>query len=693
MYRGLNYSGHLFIFRWRRADVAEANLNEQAPKKPQSKSRSKAGSVFPWKRWDMILSTIVLNILSLAVPLLVLQLYDRIIPNQSYGTLSLLGIAVGIIVVLEASLRFSRGYVLSWLGMHFEHGAAVGAFQHLVGVTLNDLNKRGIGEHVENIESATILKEFLAGQGFLILIDLPFVLLFLGVIAYFSVNIALAAVAILCVFVLVAWILGRILRNSLEKQLDLNDRRFNFIVEILSNHHTLKALGMEDLILRRYERIQNQCSNVNYKVYLHAAEARDLASMFSYIMFVGIVAVAALQVISSLTSVGVMAASIVLTSRAMQPIQAAMGVWTRFQYFKIAKKRIEDHFGLTLEPPLTHGISKAIQGKITLNDVHFLYGDDKPEILKGIDLTIHPGSVVTIHGKNGVGKTTLMWVLMGNLHPTQGNILIDDEPISSYHYRDIRRQMAYVPPKGILFQGTIMENMTMYRGAPYIDDALGISRQLGLDDWIRRLPLGYETKVGDQLFLLLPDGIQQRICLVRALVNHPKVLILDEANTSLDEEGDRLLRQVILSLRGKMTIVFVTHRPSIQELADDSYELIDGALLSKRLLSLPSSSFPRDNESQSIKQDTNTDSPNILDIQNEPHLQEQNGEVSDFKAESETAEQNLHASNESVPPYKTKKKGHRKKGIKEKNNRNKKTGNKVPSITSDAEGIEHDKIL
>jgi len=565
------------------ADLANAPSNKRKPQK----SNSRSGSVFPWRRWDMILSTVVLNLLSLAIPILVLQLYDRIIPNQSYGTLSLLGIAVFLVFILESSLRFSRGYVLSWLGMHFEHGAAVAAFQHLVNATLDDLNKRGVGEHVENVESATILKEFLAGQGFLILLDLPFVFLFLGIIAYFSVPIALAAVAILSVFIFLAWILGRFLRVHLEEQLDVNDRRYNFIVEILTNHHTLKALGMEDLLMRRYERIQNHCSNVNYKVYFHAAEARNLASMFSYIMFVGIVAVAALEVINEATTIGVMAASIVLTNRAMQPIQAAMGVWTRFQYFTIAKKRIEDHFGLALEPPLAHGVTKPVEGKITLKGVCFQYDTDKPEILKGIDITIHAGSTVTIHGRNGIGKTTLMWVLMGNLHPTTGTIFIDDEPLSSYHYQDLRRQMAYIPPKGILFQGTILENMTMYRGAAYVDIALNLSRQLGLDEWIHRLPLGYETKVGDQLFLLLPDGIHQRICLVRALINQPKILILDEANTSLDEEGDRLLKKVVQSLHGEVTIIFVTHRPSIQELADASYELIDGVLLPKELLSLP----------------------------------------------------------------------------------------------------------
>jgi len=585
------------------ANVAETSLNEQQPKKTKSRN----GSIFPWRRWDIILSTIVLNLLSLAIPILVLQLYDRIIPNQSYGTLSLLGIAATVALILEASLRFSRGYVLTWLGMHFEHGTAVSAFQHLVNATLVDLNKRGVGEHVENIESATILKEFLAGQGFLILLDLPFVFLFLGIIAYFSPQVACAALVILGTFIFSAWILGLLLRRHLEEQLDVNDRRYNFIVEILTNHHTLKALGMEELIMRRYERVYNQCSTINYKVYLYAAEGRDLASLFSYIMFVGVVAVAALQVINEATTIGVMAASIVLTNRAMQPIQAAMGVWTRFQYFTIAKKRIEEHFALTSEPPSTRAITKPIQGKFILKDIHFQYAEDKPGILKGIDLTITPGSMITIHGRNGSGKTTLMWILMGSLHPQKGSIFIDDEPITTYSYRDLRHQMAYIPPKGILFQGTILENMTMYRDASYVEDALNLSRQLGLDEWIRHLPQGYETKVGDQLFLLLPDGIHQRICLVRALVNHPKILILDEANTSLDDAGDRLLKQVLKSLHGSVTIVFVTHRPSIQELADASYELVNGVLIPKTLLSLPNNLEVKDEQAEKSDRSLETD--------------------------------------------------------------------------------------
>ena len=129
--------------------------------------------------------------------------------------------------------------------------------------------------------------------------------------------------------------------------------------------------------------------------------------------------------------------------------------------------------------------------------------------------------------------------------------------------------------------------MTLYRGAAYGEDAMRFSRQLGLEAWIRRLPLGYDTKIGDSLFLSLPDGIQQRICLVRALVNCPKILILDEANTSLDKEGDQLLRQVLQNLRHQVTIIFVTHRPAIQELADASYELKDGMLTFKPLLFTP----------------------------------------------------------------------------------------------------------
>lgn len=568
--------------------MANDASNDQPSLERRSKSKqAKSGFVFPWQRWDVIASTSILNLFALAIPLLVLQICDRIMPDQAYRSLVFMGIGIGAALILEAILHHSRGHVLSWLGMHFEHGGAVGAFHHLVYAAEEDLTKHQVEKSVEAIESMARLKEFLIGQGFLILLDLPFSLLFLGVIACFSFQIAIVVLVIAVVFVCLIWGVGRKLDKHLGHQVDVNERRYTFILETLSNHHTLKALGMESLLMRSYERLHHDCAKANYHVSLYSAKARSLSNLLGYLLFIGCVSIAALQVMNETITLGIMAACLILTNRIMEPIQTAMGIWMRFKYFEIARKRVGEHFGLTLGLPCKRGISKPIHGKLTLEGVSFQYAEDKPYLLDGVNLTIQPGSIITIQGDNGIGKTTLMGLLMGNLHPTSGAVLIDDVLLTDYDHRDLRRQMACIPPKGILFQGTILENMTLYRGAAYGEDAMRFSRQLGLEAWIRRLPLGYDTKIGDSLFLSLPDGIQQRICLVRALVNCPKILILDEANTSLDKEGDQLLRQVLQNLRHQVTIIFITHRPAIQELADASYELKDGMLTFKPLLFTP----------------------------------------------------------------------------------------------------------
>ena len=547
-------------------------------------------SVYPWQRADIILSTVALNIFSLIVPLLILQLYDRIIPNQAMTTLSLMVIGVTIVMLFELILRVSRSHIMSWIGIYYEYGLSTKSFNHFLHSKMDGVNKRGIGEHVENIESASMMREFAAGQGFIALLDLPFVALFLLLMSYFAGPVVLAPIAVLGLFVISAYWSGHKLRKALEKRFDVDDRRYNFIIEVLRNHHTMKGLGMEELIMRRYERIHTQSSFVEYEVNKYSAEARDLGSLFSYIMFTAIVGTAALQVISGQMSVGVMAACIILSNRIMQPVQTAMGMWTRLQHYRIAKKRHKDMFELDQETTEGKAVARQIKGGITLENVEYKYSANGPTVIKGVNAKIEPGQVVTIYGNNGAGKTTLMMLLMGTFQPTKGKISIDNVSQGAYDFETLRRQMAYLPPQGTLFQGTVMDNMTMYQNTDpaIVQRALQVAKFLDLDRWVSRLPQGYNTRIGDHLFSMLSAGVQQRVCLARALIMQPKILILDEANTALDTQGDQEVLKIIQLLRGKTTVVYVTHRPSVQQIADVSFKLSDGVLIPIPLEKKPS---------------------------------------------------------------------------------------------------------
>lgn len=563
------------------ADTVDTDFVSAA--NPKTARRPSRTSLFPWRRWDIILGSISLNIFSLLLPILVLQLYDRIIPNKSYSALILMGCGVVLAATLEAILRYSHSRVLSWLGVHFENVAMVGAFDHLTKTTSEGFKQQRVEEHVENIESIPILREFLAGQGFLVLLDIPFMFLYLGIIAYFSMTIAMVPIILLILFVSISVILAKHLKQALAEQLNLDDQRYNFITEALTNHHTVKAMGMEELLLRRYERVHTQCSQVTYKINRYSTEIRDLANLCTYFMFGGIIGIGALEVINGNATIGIMSASIILASRAIKPIQTAIGMLTRFQHFSIAKHRLKEIFNAPIESTNQNKIHSQIQGHIKIENLSFQYPSGI-KLLDTLNLEIVPGQVVTIYGKNGVGKSTLMHLIAGLITPTgEGTILIDGHPMEDYNPDILRKQIIYVPPKSNLFQGTILDNITLFQGEDLANEAFSLAGQLGLDDWINRLPQGYDTKIGDSLFLTLPEGIHQRICLIRALITHPKILILDEAHTALDEKGECSLKGIIHKLRGDTTILLVAHHPSIREIADVSYELVNGRLVKHQL--------------------------------------------------------------------------------------------------------------
>lgn len=534
----------------------------------------------PWKRLDVIFSTICLNLFALTLPVMILQLYDRIIPNQAMGTLSILVIGVGMAVILESIIRISRTYILGWIGQQFDYGTSSSMFSHLMHSRLYDMNRIGIGEHLENIESLGTLKDFLAGQGFLVLLDLPFLFFFLGLITYLGgFVLGVAAVFILTMFVISSLFLGRKLHQNLLERQDISDRKYNFLVEILNNYHTLKCLNMEELLLRRFERIQLQTAYVDYKINLYSSEARYLGALFASILFGTVIYVAGTGVIFNTMSAGAMGACLFLSNRVLQPLQQGMSMWTRFQHFQMSQKRFHNVFQMPLEHQ--HGQKILLKGEITINNLSFSYADQSRILFKDIKTTIHPGEFICIIGRGGAGKTTLCHLLLGNLNPTHGDICFDGVPLNALNMPAFRKQVAYLAPRGEVFNGTVMENITLFADQTKKEYARLLSRKVGLDRWVSTLPQGYDTVIGNQLDNDLPLGIQQRLCFVRALLLSPKILILDEANTNIDIVGDQELLSILMELKKSMTILFVTHRPSVARLADRIFEIRDQTLVER----------------------------------------------------------------------------------------------------------------
>lgn len=530
---------------------------------------------------DLALSSVLINTFSLAVPLTLLQIYDRIIPHQSASTLGLLVIGVLIALVLDSVVRIARNYVAGWVGASFEHKLSMAAFRHLLDAAPMEYERDGAGVHVERFRAATQVREFYSGQALLSLFDLPFSLLYLILIWVFGGWLVLVPLLLLVVFTLVAVYNGYRLRDDHGKRAEFDERRFSFITEALSGIHSVKSMAMEPMMQRRYEMLQESNVKRGFDGSRHSIMALNLGSLFSQLTTVSIVAVGALYVVDGNMTPGALAACIMLGGRSLQPVQGALGTWVRFQNFLVAKNQIVKLF--EIKPARSIGCPDlpGIAGSMTLENVTLKFPGAKTPLFAGLNLDIGNGECIAVLGDSGSGKSSLIGLMNGLLVPSEGRVNIDGQDISKFNTPSVARRVGTLPQQGVLFQGTILENITMFE--PERESrALEVAQRLGLDRVVAGMRNGYDTVVSVGANETMPAGVRQRIAIARALVHDPQVVLFDEANIAVDTTGDDLLRLYLESLKGKRTMVLVTHRPSLLKMADRIYTIKNGKLLEGR---------------------------------------------------------------------------------------------------------------
>lgn len=550
---------------------------ETAGKASSSAFRLRSLSTLKANTFDLAVASLFLNILGLAMPMSLLQVYDRILPNKSTGTMVLLMLGVLGCLALESVLNFGRSWVTGWVGARFEHKAGCEALRRLVTTGIDNFEKEGSGVHLERMNSLATVREFYAGQALLTILDLPFALLYLGLVAMMGGQLVLVPVVLLVAFAIAAMLVGTSLRDAIQKRITADDRRFNFIIEVLGGIHSVKAMSMEAQMVRRYERLQESCAEGYYRVALKSANALGVSSFFSQMTTIAVAAFGSLIVMDGNMTTGGLAACSLLAGRAMAPLQKALGVWTRFQTFLLARERLEEIF--KLPPEASAGLPRmdSVRGRLELESVSFRFGDKGPDIISEASITIDEGECIAILGGNGSGKTTLLTLMQGALRPKTGRVLVDGEDMIGFEPNSIRDKIAYLPQMGVLFQGTILQNITMFR--PDLDDvAVETAALLGLDEVVSTMPMGFDSNVGDGAYDSLPRGIKQRIAIARSLVNNPRIVLFDEANTAVDTAGDNFLRVWLERAKGKRTLVLVTPRPSLIKLADRVFDLDHGRL-------------------------------------------------------------------------------------------------------------------
>lgn len=524
----------------------------------------------------LALSAFLSNLLALAMPLAILQIMDRVVGNQSLETLAFLVCGIVVALVLEEVLRTISSVVTGWLGIRYEHRTCMAALGRLLRVPMRRYRGEEAGTYAERILASAKVAEFYSGQALLVVFDLPFVVLFMAIILAIGGWVGLVPIALLAAFVALSLGFGKRLSEQIEQRQVLDDRRSSFLAEVLTNIHTVKTQAMELLMLRRYERLQEANARIGEQLTGSSARANDLGVLFSQVMVVAVISAGSAAVILGQITPGSLAAIMMLSIRALQPLRRSLAVWLRYQSFVSAQQRLDDIMAMPFEdgaglPPL-----QPVRQCIELRDIMLHHGAGRP-LFSGLSLTIPAGQCVAIQGDSGSGKTSLLSLVNGLEHPDQGEVLLDGVAIGACAPDSIHKEIAFLPQSGKIMSGTILENLTMFD--PHLNHAaLAVARDMGLDRMVAGMKAGYETSLGEGGGETLPEGVRQMIAIVRALAHNPSVILFDETNIALDMEGDKRLRDYLAGCKGVRTMIMVTHRPSMLSLADKVYSLTDGHL-------------------------------------------------------------------------------------------------------------------
>ena len=514
------------------------------------------------------IASLAINVLALGLPMVILQVYDRILPNEALGTFALLLGGLAVVLVLDATLKIARAHVVGWAAAQYEHQTATELVGRFLYASPTEIESAPPGVHLDRLQAIDTLREFYGGQSRLLLVDLPFLVLFLGLIFVIGGAVVLVPVAMIGVLAVASFFAGRALKERQAQRALLDDRRYSFIIEALSGIQTIKSMAMEPQMQRRYERLQATGAASAYQSIVLGNAVQTIGGVISNLTMVLIVSVGALFVIDGSMSVGGLAACTLLGGRALQPLLRGMSVWTQIQSLDVARAQVAELQQMDHAPAQGPQHLDGLKGVVSFRDVTFRYPGQEQALLDKFSLIVKQGEMLALTGPEGDGKSTLLKLIMGELAPEAGNVTIDEHDASGGERDNLALDIAYVPPVATLFKGTILENLTMFREGDAIDQAREAARMIGLEEDIHRLPQGYDTEVSQGVSDELPGGMMQRIIIARALARNARVLLFDEANAGLDRKADTQLMDALARLKGTMTIVAVSHRPSLIRMAD-----------------------------------------------------------------------------------------------------------------------------
>ena len=511
---------------------------------------------------EIFIGSFFLNLLAISVPIFVLQVYDRVISHAGISTLQGLMIGMLGVVFFDFVLRQTRSTLMQKVAINIDVKVNDSLFEKITSLPLQKIESTSGSYWQLLFQDVITIRNTLSGSAALLLCDLPFAIIFIIFIFIIASPIAWILIIIFLVFTIIAWRASQTVTAASKDEKNKIVSKDSLLTELISARSTVKSLNFSKSSKHEWEVAQETLIESSMLRGNRTDFFVNLGHSLTMTTTVIITTAGAISIIDKELTIGALIATNMLAGRLLGPLNQLIGAWRLFTNFKESISRLNNIFSQNND---TLNSSIKIDNKpksVTLDKVSFNYDKSENYVLNDISLEIVSGSINTIIGSNGCGKTTLLKTILGLYSPSKGRILIDGADINQIGRDDLDQLIGYVPQETFLFNCSIKENILKSKTDASDDEIINACKSVNLHKIILDMPNGYGTLVGEQ-GQNLSSGIRRRICIARSLLGQPPILIMDEPTNNLDQESEILFTKFLQGISNEKCIIIVSHNSAI----------------------------------------------------------------------------------------------------------------------------------
>jgi ATP-binding cassette subfamily B protein len=530
---------------------------------------------------QVLVASFVVQLFSLANPLLIQVIIDKVISQRSLDTLQILGLALVVVTLMEGIIGSLRTFLFTDTTNRIDLRLGAEVIDHLLRLPLGYFDRRPVGELGTRIAELEKIRNFLTGQALITVLDAAFSVIYIIVMALYSWLLTIIALAVLPIQIGLTLLGAPLFRRQYRQAAEENARTQSHLVEVLTGVQTVKAQNVEMVSRWKWQDSYAKYISRTFEKTITGTFLNESSQVLQKLSQLLVLWVGATLVLKGELTLGQLIAFRIISGYVTQPLLRLSSIWQNIQELRVSFERLADVVDTPEESTPSDRANiplPPVEGDVVFENVCFSFSPGGTEVLTNINLHVPKGTFVGIVGQSGSGKSTLMKLLPRLYAPSKGRILVDGYNIDKVELYSLRRQIGIVPQDPLLFSGTISENIALTAPDSTSDAIVRAARLAGAHDFIMELPAGYSTALGER-GASLSGGQRQRIAIARTLLSNPQMLVLDEATSALDYDTERQVCDNLREAMAHATVFFITHRLSTIRRADRIVMMHQGAIV------------------------------------------------------------------------------------------------------------------